>query len=616
MTPCQISGARHSPENVFADDDRFSSLRPRWYAARMSTAKYEPLGSSSSVRLDGNESPATNGIAEVRLKLGPAAQLPTRRRRAGYKTFAVGLFLAATALVGLLHSRRGRPRSALPSRQLEGFDTGRWASPIKAWDIAEVKRVWGAGPMAVVTSDPRRPVAASSFSWMPSNGAELRPWDPVEFVLRCINSRAGMLMVGGEPAFELRPPAKLKLTAVSYIDSISHQQMEALEGMMRIKSEHNISPSFSYRDVDGHRGWVLSNGTFKNFVANRLPHIPPSRLEQPFFRFFKHFALVSNDELRQISREKVGKEVEPSGSLLQPSWERYLPKDGDKLGWGEEQPSILVLNTGPHWSEHEFFKIDHAQLVQLNQAVATAVLERVLSVPRLTTMYRSIAPSHAHCDDATAPIYPASPFAAHPEYSSWNWQMFGIFSDAWASVIDRLAPDGLGGGVGSERGRVIYLNVTDMSGQRPDAHKGGNDCLHVSRAGSGVVQIKRADAALCSGRCLAYLPIGTDSCGMLSGRASQFLSLIAARICCNQYSSIDIPFSIGEVRTGRIMFSSPPRYVSVTDQDSMCLPSDRHRRTESESLEALTWQRTRTLFAALSPIWRQIWILQVSWHAK
>jgi hypothetical protein len=83
---------------------------------------------------------------------------------------------------------------------LRGFDTGTWTPPAKTWDLAELHRVWGGGPDAATNADTGkyRAVGVSSWTWTPSNGHDLRTWDPVDFVMRCMNSARGFVLVGGE----------------------------------------------------------------------------------------------------------------------------------------------------------------------------------------------------------------------------------------------------------------------------------------------------------------------------------------------------------------------------------------------------------------------------------
>jgi hypothetical protein len=97
-------------------------------------------------------------------------------------------------------------------------------------------------------------------------------------------------------------------------------------------------------------------------------------------------------------------------------------------------------------------------------------------VPSLDLVYRSTPPAHPDCGKATTPLYPALPFVEFYKHPDWSWGTFGDLNHVWADELDAVAPEG----VSKTGARVSFLNVTEMGGQRPDAHMANGDCLHVS----------------------------------------------------------------------------------------------------------------------------------------
>ena len=61
---------------------------------------------------------------------------------------------------------------------------------------------------------------------------------------------------------------------------------------------------------------------------------------------------------------------------------------------------------------------------------------------------------------------------------SFGWTSFPGYDRAWANALERVAPHQRT----QHGGRAVFLNVTDLTGQRVDGHALGEtmtDCLHV-----------------------------------------------------------------------------------------------------------------------------------------
>ncbi|KZT55838.1 hypothetical protein CALCODRAFT_436644 [Calocera cornea HHB12733] len=105
-----------------------------------------------------------------------------------------------------------------------------------------------------------------------------------------------------------------------------------------------------------------------------------------------------------------------------------------------------------------------------------ALAPKLLGMPRLHVVYRSISPPHTACHLSQRPVYPAPPPDAGPT-PAWGWDRFPALDQLWQHELDTLAPHGLG----PAGGRVGWLDIREMAGQRPDAHLlgvEGGDCMH------------------------------------------------------------------------------------------------------------------------------------------
>lgn len=257
--------------------------------------------------------------------------------------------------------------------------------------------------------------------------------------------------------------------------------------MLRLGSRHEVSPASNWLNssLTNEFGIVqlTQDSTFRAYLREWLPHVPSERYDEPLIRFYRHDFLLDNQELLDLGHEIGLPPFSISHWLVRQSWVHGLP-DSNAQGWKGEQSSIILVNTGAHWTRGEFDGLQQADIYKLAHGVANKLLKKLLAIPKLSVLYRSTTPGHFRCNEATTPVYPALPFNAHEQNGQWGWDTFGHVNDIWAQEMDRLAPSGWSsapGATGSARGQVTFLNVTDMTGQRPDAHIHEKDCLHVRR---------------------------------------------------------------------------------------------------------------------------------------
>lgn len=169
----------------------------------MSAARYVPIGYQDDEQVAMASGDPPSGTR----KTGPWHRVGTTASYTGagrLSTYRLVIILASLVVLVSLASAMQRTRALAaatrtPSKQLAGYDRGRWRPPNKVFTSQDVQTSWGMGPEAGHNANEGqfRPNAASSWVWEPVNGRKLRTFDPIDFLMRCLNSRAGLLIVGG-----------------------------------------------------------------------------------------------------------------------------------------------------------------------------------------------------------------------------------------------------------------------------------------------------------------------------------------------------------------------------------------------------------------------------------
>ena len=100
----------------------------------------------------------------------------------------------------------------------------------------------------------------------------------------------------------------------------------------------------------------LKPGTaFFDRIRAAMPSVPLERLEQPFVTFVRNELLLDWPEI-DVKLREMGKDnwqPERGWWLYNASYAELLPK-GFSRKWPGERNSIVVLNTGAHWSADRF----------------------------------------------------------------------------------------------------------------------------------------------------------------------------------------------------------------------------------------------------------------------
>ncbi|KAF8987563.1 hypothetical protein BDQ17DRAFT_1374939 [Cyathus striatus] len=296
-----------------------------------------------------------------------------------------------------------------------------------------------------------------NWEWLPDNGKKMRVVNVEELVVRLLRSAGGIILIGA-------PPQKR-------------------------------SPTHPTKQHPPRTRLIARAG------------VPASRLQRPIFTFLEEHMLIGEPEIREITAMYgASKEDYPWYHDFQrvEGWEDFVR---DAVAWREDErgyvteDSVVVLNTGAHWSRHEYTmlpthdtQVDQQHRLELTfKQMMRRVRSRLTPLTHLTIIYRPTAPGHPRCDLSPRP-YPSLPYALEAESPSsipgrllssmhlnqeeredrlkWDWDRFNVHNLLWKESIRKM---------GETRKRLgwVYLDVWGLALQRPDAHaESGVDCLH------------------------------------------------------------------------------------------------------------------------------------------
>lgn len=134
-------------------------------------------------------------------------------------------------------------------------------------------------------------------------------------------------------------------------------------------------------------------------------------------------------------------------------------------------PHIVILGTGAHFHSVEHYetlmKTFARDFVHFQERrVSTYIPLGKLSNHTISFVWKSINPGHLNCTHATMPVETKASIDASLDRYSW-----GLF-DTYDTISRDLAL----------RHNMSYLDMYPLA-LRPDAHPGGNDCLHYCASG-------------------------------------------------------------------------------------------------------------------------------------
>lgn len=138
---------------------------------------------------------------------------------------------------------------------------------------------------------------------------------------------------------------------------------------------------------------------------------------------------------------------------------------------------------------------EQARVKEAYRQMVTRISDRLSPISQLSLYYRSTSPGHPSCERSSEP-YPSASIARLREQqvaqrlmnevdspnekgdrSKWDWDLFPAHNGIWRRAVAKMMNNrDSENGVGA---KSFYLDVWDLSLQRPDAHnEPGGDCLH------------------------------------------------------------------------------------------------------------------------------------------
>ncbi|KAF9446706.1 hypothetical protein P691DRAFT_732731 [Macrolepiota fuliginosa MF-IS2] len=360
-----------------------------------------------------------------------------------------------------------------------------------------------------------RLVRTMNWVWKPIKG-RMREWDAIEFVVRLLKSPGGIIFSG---------------------DSITRQHFQWLEYALAradiyITEDPPHLPSYSHKRL---HQFVLRPGDPMTAYLQDRAGVPDSRLRRPIYVKIDNHILIGEKEVRQFSAPLGAKEGFPWYNIFDyfEDWEIFV-RDAAKARDGEEnvtEDTVLVLNTGPHWSRGAWYMLPNTGDVPEQQSRVTMAFKKMIELitsrldptPQLSIYYRATAPGHPACPSSTfyntflvnstivsppsdnkteskrfidKPTFYTDP---HPNVSiarlamsdirqgleastidsqqkvvrsRWDWDRLEVHNAEWKQAIDDLiagqkTPERRDN---SKRAKWYYMDIWDMALQRPDAH--------------------------------------------------------------------------------------------------------------------------------------------------
>lgn len=219
-----------------------------------------------------------------------------------------------------------------------------------------------------------------------------------------------------------------------------------------------------------------------------------SRLRRPLLQFIRGDHLVSSDEISRI----VPPSVVENGSVGRagyaygddPDWMAFVSTTLDRYGRSDDldagslentRPTVVLINTGPHWNTVAFTNVYISDLVGAMltgyRGMVASVLRRLPSNPHLHLIVQSQHYIPTNCSSSlVSPDLspPSSPPQISPGNTRYNHHLFPQFNSLFASGISHYRAS-------TRLAHVEMLDDYDMIAKRQEAMRAPDqgDCLHV-----------------------------------------------------------------------------------------------------------------------------------------
>ncbi|EJD38178.1 hypothetical protein AURDEDRAFT_172812 [Auricularia subglabra TFB-10046 SS5] len=397
-----------------------------------------------------------------------------------------------------------RPQRPPPSDEREH---GLWRPRMPPWTQEDMRRLYNGfyqfterlpEASTAQTEEERekeeraRAVALANWQWVPGLNASLeRDWDWRKWAVRSLRSTGGVVVVGDS----------IHLQLFHHLRSLLPSSFDLTEDFARVygfQDPNSVQPAYLnvfLREDDAHAAELL-----------KLAKVPATRLQRPVLSYIRDDLLMSVGDVARL-RDAAVRAVSDDGDAfaspedVQNAWKEFTSRiddfdstkegqDGvtnvviggwrprvDKLlepigAWAGTEKTILVINTGAHWSGPCLPEIGEARLQRTYKGMVDIVAPQLVDLSsKAAVLFRPTVPGHPNCETATAP------FASETEgnamlaeldfFADMAWGTFPSYNLMWRTAFAALHAE------------VGWLPVFTRSLLRPDAHRLGGDCLHV-----------------------------------------------------------------------------------------------------------------------------------------
>ncbi|SCV68111.1 BQ2448_232 [Microbotryum intermedium] len=446
---------------------------------------------SSSRTSSSNMSPAKGPMTKGRTTYTSQSLLSfIRYGLLAFAVFVTLLILSDNDSSPSLLGFRLRRRAFVPSKRFHRLGAGQWSPLPLPFSHSDAQEEYGSSAF-----DPAFPnrveeigLSVAGWRWLPNlrSSKGMREWNAYLFVKRLLNSEHGLIIVGDEASQQM-------MTALGGLvdpkDAQTHHSKIDWGGLLRVaRGGYYVDPRtkgapFRYTSIPNESAEItIWRSTWLKRLRRDLPHVPDSRFEAPVVRFFRHDTLVNTTRITELAKamrlSPVFLKEGTSRRLRQSNWRSILQPLSTDPTWRGQQNSVLLFNSGSHWKSDEF-GLNAQDLIDVSQAMIRDLLFELIELPRFDIIGRSTPLTAPGCAYHVAPLDSAPPIANDSDISSRVWQPLDLQNSWWAAEMDAIARKGR---TKDNSGSVVYMNVTEMSGQRPDARVVGSsdrpDCLH------------------------------------------------------------------------------------------------------------------------------------------
>ncbi|EDR07065.1 uncharacterized protein LACBIDRAFT_299433 [Laccaria bicolor S238N-H82] len=181
--------------------------------------------------------------------------------------------------------------------------------------------------------------SVASWEWVLEDGKPMRAWDAEAFIGCALKSCGGVVVIGDSVAVQMlyRLETLLGTHRRDWPWTIAQDTKVDDKGMYLLSLTLTLEPA---------------NPFFKKLLAKpSLASVPRSRFYQPFLTSY-HSDVLMDESALNITMTKAGmmETLNPTHHISKGDQRQGLWNASKEEGWPWERDTIVVLNSGPHWT--------------------------------------------------------------------------------------------------------------------------------------------------------------------------------------------------------------------------------------------------------------------------